>query len=76
MLAGSADKKLSCWVSPACWTCMPCLPHQALPCLPVQVQDDDVYMVLNAGCAEKDLEHMERQDEVFKVNPGWAMSQL
>lgn len=55
---------------------MPRLPHHALPCLPVQVQDDDVYMVLNAGCAEKDLEHMERQDEVFKVIPGWAMSQL
>ena len=44
------------------------LPPDALPCLPVQVQDDDVYMVLNAGCAEKDLEHMERQDEVFKVS--------
>ena len=47
-----------------------------LPCLPVQVQDDDVYMVLNAGCAEKDLEHMERQDEVFKVSTGWRGSQL
>ena len=47
-----------------------------LLCLPVQVQDDDVYMVLNAGCAEKDLEHMERQDEAFKVSTGWCASQL
>ena len=44
--------------------------------MPVQVQDDDVYMVLNAGCAEKDLEHMERQDEVFKVSTGLGGSQL
>ena len=53
-----------------------CFAPTPLLCLPVQVQDDDVYMVLNAGCAEKDLEHMERQDEAFKVSTAWCASQL
>ena len=88
MLAGSAAKTLPGPLSVPCLMDLHAVqpPHgvesvfsrfapRALPCLLVQVQDDDVYMVLNAGCAEKDLEHMEHQDEVFKVSTGWRKSQ-
>ena len=35
--------------------------------LPVQVSDDEVYLVVNAGCREKDLAHLNEQLSKYKV---------
>ena len=33
----------------------------------VQVSDDEVYLVVNAGCREKDLAHLNEQLSKYKV---------
>ncbi len=33
----------------------------------VQVTDDEVYLVVNAGCREKDISHMQKHLDSFSV---------
>lgn len=36
----------------------------------LQVTDDEVYLVVNAGCSEKDLLHINKHLAKYKVHPG------
>jgi aminomethyltransferase len=36
----------------------------------VQVADDEIYLVVNAGCREKDLAHLNKHLSAFKVCSG------
>ena len=33
----------------------------------VQVADDEIYLVVNAGCREKDITHMQKHLDAFSV---------
>ena len=39
---------------------------------PVQVKDDHLYIVVNAGCREKDLAHMGKHLSAFKARAAFA----
>lgn len=36
-------------------------------CFNLQVADDEIYLVVNAGCREKDLNHISKHLDQFKV---------
>jgi aminomethyltransferase len=35
--------------------------------LPAKVSDDEIYVVVNAGCREKDLAHIGKHLDAYKV---------
>ena len=54
------------------WMCHPSRPSWQQTGIRVghaQVADDEVYLVLNAGCTEKDIAHISKHLKTFKVLP-------
>ena len=46
-------------------------PLDFLPFLPPQVNGEELYIVVNAGCRDKDLEHIGKHLKAFQVQTVW-----
>ena len=42
----------------------------------LQVADDEIYLVVNAGCREKDLAHLNKHLEKFQVRSAMLLARI